>query len=284
MTLKRKICALIIGATPLMVGSAAIADPILEKTPSLPRLTGYHAIYNLSLSHSSGNGAPSSVRGRIAFDFTGSACDGYVENFHQVTELQAAEGPPRLSVMRSATFEAGDGKDFRFEIESKLDDAPAENLGGKANKASAASLSIDLAKPLRQRFEFSGEAPFPAEHLRRILAAAESDEKLLEAKVYDGSDDGVKVLNTTTIIGKVATGAVAEKAAQIEPLSKLRRWPVSISYFDINEKDAPPLYVMSFDLYENGVSRALNLDYGDFALAGEITELSLLPSSAGCDR
>ncbi len=116
------------------------------------------------------------------------------------------------------------------------------------------------------------------------MTAALANEKIVEAKVYDGSEDGEAILDTTTVIGNVTTGAVSEKAAQIEGLSKLRRWPVSISYFEFGEKDAGPMYVMSFDLYENGISRALKLDYGDFALAGEMTELALLPTPAACER
>jgi EipB-like len=34
--------------------------------------------------------------------------------------------------------------------------------------------------------------------------------------------------------------------------------------------------VLSFDLFENGVSGALKLDFGDFALKGELKRLELL--------
>jgi hypothetical protein len=37
---------------------------------------------------------------------------------------------------------------------------------------------------------------------------------------------------------------------------------------------------LSFDLYENGISRALRLDYGDFILAGEMSSLELLSEPA----
>jgi hypothetical protein len=59
----------------------------------------------------------------------------------------------------------------------------------------------------------------------------------------------------------------------------LRRWPVTISYFDSAKKDAAPEYVLSFDLYENGVSGSLKLDYGTFALAAQLTQFELLPSA-----
>jgi hypothetical protein len=36
-----------------------------------------------------------------------------------------------------------------------------------------------------------------------------------------------------------------------------------------------PVYAITFELYENGVSRALLLDYGDFILSGEMTSLEM---------
>ena len=61
--------------------------------------------------------------------------------------------------------------------------------------------------------------------------------------------------------------------------SLLARWPVTISYFDhaVVEKsgEQTPVYAITFELYENGVSRALLLDYGDFVLTGEMTSLEL---------
>jgi len=40
------------------------------------------------------------------------------------------------------------------------------------------------------------------------------------------------------------------KAAHIPELDNVRRWPVSISYFETGKKDGAPSYILSFDLYE----------------------------------
>ena len=54
---------------------------------------------------------------------------------------------------------------------------------------------------------------------------------------------------------------------------------MTISYFDraAAEKsgEQTPIYAITFELYENGVSRALVLDYGDFVLTGEMTSLEM---------
>jgi hypothetical protein len=243
-------------------------------------LAPHRAVYELTLSKSVGSKSPTAAHGRIAFDFGGSPCEGYVQNFRQLTELQPAEGPTRVSDMHSATFEDPDGKNFDFKMRTSVDNEAAETIDGKASKSSNGPLLVNLSKPKHSRFDLGDDVVFPTEHLRRILAAAESGKNLLEVKVYDGSETGDKVFETTTYIGHPDASPAVEAAAQIPALEKLRRWPVSISYFEAGKKDESPSYVLSFDLYENGVSRALKLDYGDFVLSGEMSSLELLSEPA----
>ena len=70
------------------------------------------------------------------------------------------------------------------------------------------------------------------------------------------------------------------------------RWPVTISYFDKDKApksgEQTPVYAIGFELYENGISRALSLDYNDFVVAGKLTSLEIkdgetLPLSNGQD-
>jgi hypothetical protein len=268
------LAAFSLAAFPL-ASSAARAEPALVLAP-------HRAVYELKLLTASGTKAPAQARGRIAFDFTGSACEGYVQNFRQITELQPEEGSARVSDMRSATFEAGDGHDYRFQITTRVDGG-VDNIDGDARKTQNQQFSVEMTKPKRERLDLAGPVLFPTEHIRHILASARAQETILEARVYDGSGDGSKIFETTTVIGKPLATAANEKPAQIDALKSVRRWPVTISYFEANKKDEGPAYVLSFDLYENGISRALRLDYGDFVLGGEMTDLKLLPAQK-CDK
>jgi hypothetical protein len=268
-------CAALVLAAFSLDPSAARAEPALVLAP-------HRAVYELNLLSASGSRAPTQAHGRIAFDFTGSACEGYVQNFRQITELQPEEGSVRVSDMRSATFEAGDGHDYRFQITTKVDDG-GEDVDGDARKAQNQKFSVDLTRPKRTRLDLPGPVLFPTEHIRHILASARAQETILEARVYDGSGDGSKVFATMSVIGKPTTTATDEKATRIDALKNMRRWPVTISYFETDKRDGEPAYILSFDLYENGISRALKLDYGDFVLSGEMTELTLLPVPK-CDK
>jgi hypothetical protein len=271
-------------ATGQAPGRAAIgAKPVGAKPVGAIALASHRAVYELKLMKSTGTKSPTSAQGRIAFDFTGSPCEGYAQSFRQLTELQPAEGPVRVSDMYSATFEDAEGRSYDFRMQTKIDDSAAEAIDGKAVRSPQGALAVELYKPKANRFKLVTGVIFPTEHLRRILAAAQAGQNVLEVKVYDGSETGEKVFDTTTIIGHAIREPAVEEAARIPELAKLRRWPVSIAYFEAGRGDRGPSYTLSFDLYENGISRALKLDYGDFILAGEMSSLELLAEPA-CRR
>ena len=59
-----------------------------------------------------------------------------------------------------------------------------------------------------------------------------------------------------------------------------KRWPVTVSYFDkaAASGDQTPVYAIRFEVYENGASRALMLDYNDFSIGGELTSIEFKES------
>ena len=62
-------------------------------------------------------------------------------------------------------------------------------------------------------------------------------------------------------------------------LISIKRYPVTVSYFDDGAGERTPSYVLGFELYENGVSRALRLDYGGFALRGDLKSIEFLKTT-----
>ena len=240
----------------------------------------HRAVYELSLLQATGRKAPEAVSGRIMMEFTGSACEGYVTNFRQVTDLQPAEGEPHVADMRSTTFEDPDAKTFSFKIDTKIDQITTESVDGNASHTGDGAMKINLMKPFEAKLDRDKGILFPTEHMRHILKAAREGEKLVETQAFDGSDTGEKIFNTLSVIGAVIEAPATDKPAQIEALKGVKRWPVSISYFDAAKPDNPPQYVLSFDLYENGIARALKLDYGDFVLGGDMTELTYIGDGA----
>ena len=266
----------------------AIAFGVMHPTMAAPAadkvfLAPHRAVYDLKLAKSKGSRGISSVRGRILYDFSGNACEGYDLQFRQVSELDSGEGKHVLSDLRSTTWEAGKANKFRFNSENRLNDRRTDFVDGSAGR-DAEALSINLNKPKEKNFTVPVGAIFPTEHMRRIIVAAREGKTILELPVYDGSETGEKLYNTLSVIGKaIAPGEKPpqDAAAKIPALAKLTRWPVTISYFErqsANQQqtgEQTPVYAITFELYENGISRALSLDYSDFTISGEMTSLEL---------
>lgn len=247
-------------------------------------LAAHRAIYDLKLQNVGGKRPVQSVRGRIVYDFSGTACEGYALQYRQVTELDSGEGPTMLSDIRSSTWEDGTSSHFKYMFRTFLDSRVKDLVEGSAERQDK-GVAARLTKPRERRVEL-GEVTFPTGHIRKIIRAAEAGEKTLEAAVYDGSDNGEKVYDTLAVIGpKIVPGTKPpqDAAGGKDGLSTLARWPVSLSYFDQGkggrEGEQTPIYSIAFELYENGISRALQINYGDFSVTGEMTSLELSPST-----
>ena len=274
--------SVITGSTVLAFTLSAHAQVPAEKPP---HLAPHRAIYDLTLASSKGARTIESARGRIAFDFTGDACEGYALKFRQVTVLESAESGTKTSDLRTANFESGDGKTIRFRNDTGTGEGPGQSVDGNAERRSN-GLAVRLRSPKRDNVSLDGTAVFPNTQMRDLIVAARAGKSTVSMKMFDGSDDGRTVYETLSVIGKrIEPGKVdgLEEPAKQEGLAKLARWPVTMSYFKPGRTDQTPVYVLGFDLYENGISRALRLDYGEFALKGEMTRLEFLPEKP-CQR
>lgn len=268
--------------------SLALATPTLAVEAATPgvELIPHRAVYDLSLLRTGGTRGLNGARGRIAMDFGGNACEGYTLSYRQVTVLESGEAGPRTLDTRTATYEAGDGMSMRFKSTSLSESGSGSGVDGDAKLTPDGSLDVQFKRPRNATFAASGQPVFPTEHLKRLIEAGRKGQTTLSVKVYDGSDDGKKVYDTLALIGRriePGPGAGLEEAVRQGAFAKASRWPVTISYFAEGSADRTPVYTISFELYENGVSRALKLDYGDFVLKGDLQSLQV-EAAAPCQR
>jgi EipB-like len=242
-------------------------------------LAPHRAVYDLTLTRTRGKRPIQSVRGRILYDFAGSACEGYALQFRQVSEIDSGEGKVALSDLQATTWEEGEAKSFRFNSQNTVDDRVVDAVNGNAERSSS-EVAVKLTKPKSKTVDLAAKIVFPTEHMRRIIDAAKEGKTLLELPVYDGSENGEKTYSTLTVIGReiAPDEKKPDDAAAGKPmLASLKRWPVTISYFEQGAASGEqlPVYAIGFELYENGISRALSLDYGDFVVSGVMSQLEV---------
>jgi len=245
-------------------------------------LASHRAAYDISLSEPTSPNfgsvqTPVAATGLIAYEFRGSACDGYTSSFRQMTEMERSEGEPLAMDVNAMSFEAADGASMRFKIDTKgIQGAPP--VAGTATRSANDDLKVELTEPAAKTIDFGRDVLFPTQHVERLIEASKTGGSVVQARVYDGSDTGAKIYATMAVIGKEASAPSAD-ATNAAALKDIRRWPVVVSYFNEASKDSAPEYTLSYDLYENGVSGSLKLDYGTFALSAHLRKLEILPTS-----
>jgi hypothetical protein len=274
--------SLALAVAALAFGSGLAGGPAQAASgPFLP----HQALYDLSLLKSRGSSSINSARGRILYNFSGSACEGYTSEFRQVSELESGEDKVTLSDLRSTSWEDGEGKSYRFKIDSRMNDTDSSPVDGVAERTGD-HVTVKLKQPEAKTFTLDGSTVFPTQQIQRIIEAARAGKSVLELTVYDGSDNGEKVYNTLSVIGQAIPGdkaiATPDPSTTSDVMKSLTRWPVTVSYYDHDAKstegEQTPVYSMSFELYENGVSRALVLDYNDFVVAGAMGKFDVRDS------
>lgn len=259
-----------------IVSFALLATSSVQAAPAAGAggLAAHRAVYDLSLKDASERSGISGMVGRMVYEFNGSACEGYTVSFRFVTEIASGEDS-RLTDQQTTTFEDVRKGTFSFVTRSYVDQKLDHEVRGSA-EVKGDALALDLDQPEKLAVDIA-MARFPTEHMIELIDKARKGERFYESRIYDGSDEGDKAMITTTILGdkQPVEGSDAE-AKQAGDLADDAFWPVSMSYFEETaEGDGLPVYSIAFKLYENGVTRDLTMDYGDFVLQGQLAQLDI---------
>ena len=264
---------------------AVWARPSLAVGPGGVRLQPHVAVYDLSLKDAQDRLGIVGVNGRLAIEVSGSECEDWTVKFRMVSQFQSDDQTTRLLDTQSSTWEAGDGKSInvsqRHYVDSSLDSeskvAAAQDAAGRTRG------TVDKPKP--QEFALADGTIFPVKHLQRLLEAAKRGELRDESNVFDGTE-GSKAYTAITFLGRPREKG-SHKTELVskggEELANVRAWPATISYYDQAQQennDGLPSYEVSVEMFENGLSGDMVIDYGDYALSAKLAKLQLKPYGA----
>ena len=245
-------------------------------------LAPHRAVYEMSLAAARGGSGVTQVTGRMVYELTGSACEGYTQNMRFVTNMVNQSGTAVITDLRSWSWEDSGSKRFRFNSSQFRDEKPTEATAGDASRApTGGDVKVELTKPAKKDLSLRPGVYFPMQHSLAVLDAARAGKSVFRADLFDGSEKGEKVYDTVSFIGRMQPAGGNRQLPAVkdaERLDTMPAWPISIGYFErgSERKDAVPVYELTFLFFENGVSRKLFIDYGEFAIQGEIKEIAFL--------
>lgn len=256
------------------LAALALAHATLPADAGAASLAAHRAVYDLSLKSATERSGISGMVGRMVYEFNGNACEGYTVSFRFVTEIATGEDS-RVTDQQTTTFEDIRNRTFRFVTRSFVNQQLDREIRGGAT-IEGDEMQVTLEQPEKLALDLA-VARFPTEHMIEMINHAKNGERFYESRIYDGSDDGDRSMITTTIMGaKQPVESDDTEAKSAGDLADDAFWPVSMSYFEEDSQgDGLPVYSIAFKLYENGVTRDLTMDYGDFVLEGRLAQLDM---------
>ena len=252
--------------------AVAVGAPAAQASPIV---TPHRAVYDLSLLKSRGEGPVTQARGRLEFEWA-DVCSGWTVHQRTRVEVFYAEGAVVDFGWTLTAFESKDGQHYRFFIRRFDASGPSEELRGEARLSGPGAGGVaTFSEPEAREVVLPAGTMFPTAHSLLLIETAEGDALPVWRVVFDGSgDEGLFGVSAVISHPLPADG----EAAVDSPLVRGQRsWRLHMAYFGMDETVAEPEHEQTLRLFANGVVDQLVLDYGDFALQGDLTEIESQP-------
>jgi EipB-like len=251
--------------------AALAALALLASAPAeAVELAAHRAVYRLTLTSTRADVAAAS--GSIAYEAI-DGCDGWAVRQRLQMNLTNREGQDIEMVSDYATWEAKDGLSFRFRMKQTTESAVTSQTEGEAKlDRPGGPGEAHYTAPRDMVHKLPEGTLFPMAHTAVILDAARDGKKFLALPLFDGMADSGAQDSAITILG----WNKPEKS-EFPSLSELPFTRVHIAFFGRESGTTTPDLEVGMRYWANGVDDDLQLDFGDFVMAGKMTEFTPQP-------
>ena len=238
----------------------------------------HHALYSMSLDHANADAGVTGAGGTMAYQW-GETCDGWTVEQRYRLKMGYAESPDVTIASNFVTWEAKDGLRYRFNQKETRNGEDKEEIHGTAKLDGPGNGgTVDFEQPEAKSFKLPPGALFPSAHTIFLLDKAQAGENFISRQVFDGATVESAVLVSAVIGPKVEPDAEAVKKS---PLLNRPGWRVRLAFFPADPKAEKPDYELGMLLLDNGISRDMEIDYGEYTIRAKLDDIEALPKP-GC--
>ncbi|HUI18539.1 MAG TPA: DUF1849 family protein [Alphaproteobacteria bacterium] len=236
-------------------------------------LIPHHAFYTLRLGHSSVQGDVVEASGGMAIEVS-ETCEAWLTKQRLLLRIVRDEGDDMVTDNNFTSWEAKDGRRYRFNVRNRLNGSVNEEYRGEARlNANGGGGVAKFTLPKKQEVILPSGTLFPTAHVRFVIDSARKGTRMLDRIVFDGaSDDGPD--ETSVVLGEPTA---LEQLPGLDAKRGQPTWPMRWAFFPIGSKSSLPDYELALRMLENGVVVDLSLVYDDFTVGGKISFFATLP-------
>jgi hypothetical protein len=265
-TRQRRFCGAALALAAVTAVGATRAAPAAQIAP-------HRALYSMTLGSVRNDSGVVDAHGAMVYQW-GETCDGWTIEQRYRLKLHYAESADADIVSRFVTWESKDGLRYRFsETETRNGDVD-EDVSGEAQldgpgKGGVARFSHPRAATLR----LAPGVLFPSAHTILLIDKAGAGTTFISRQVFDGSAEE----NAVQVSAFIGSSTAADPAsAQLSPLLLRPGWHVRLAFFPADAKAEEPDYELDMLLLDNGVSRDMDIDYGDYTIRAKLDDIEAL--------
>jgi hypothetical protein len=263
----------------------ALAAAVLAFAVSTPAamavdVAPHRALYSMSLGSAKSGSNVVAASGSMVFEW-GDTCDGWTIEQRYRLRLQYAESDEVEIASSYITWESKDGLRYRFNERKLKNGDVEEEVRGEAKLDGPGKGGVaEFSRPKRSRMDLAPGVIFPTSHTLEIIERAAAGEQFMAKNVFDGTGEE-NAVEITAVIGAGQEASAGNGGEIKSPLLERPSWRVRLAFFPAGSSDERPDYELGMRLHDNGISRDMVLDYGDFAVKARLDKLEGLPKP-GC--
>jgi hypothetical protein len=240
---------------------------------SAAEIAPHRAFYSMSLGSVRSDSEVADARGAMVYQW-GETCDGWTIEQRYRLKLRYSEAGDTDVVSRFITWESKDGLRYRFSEKETKNGAVTEEISGEAQLDGPGKGGIArFSKPRPETIQLATGVLFPSAHTILLIERARTGATFVSRQVFDGSAEE----NAVQVSAFIAAKPTADRtAAKLDPLLERPGWRIRLAFFPADAKADVPDYELGMMLLDNGVSRDMIIDYGDYTIRAKLDDIEAL--------
>jgi EipB-like len=298
----RSVCGVaVLASVCLLDGTAGAVETASAPTNGV-QIAAHRALYTMSLAHSKTDSGVTGAQGEMGYQW-GETCDGWtVEQRYRLT-INYAESQDVAIDSNFVTWESKDGLRYRFNQRETRNGTVDQEIRGSAQlDGPGKGGTVTFEKPQPQTMKLPPGALFPSTHTILLIQKAKAGEDFVARQVFDGATVEGAVLVSAVIGKKVEPNPAAqsdpkadpEGAADVkgetdssgkaaspdpslhDPVLQRPGWRMRLAFFPSDPNSETPDYELGMLLLDNGISRDMTIDYGDYTINAKLSKIEPL--------
>ena len=242
---------------------------------SAPVMAPHRAVYDLSLS-AVGDGDVVTAEGQLTFVLS-DMCSAWSTQQQLHLRTTGRSGAEAISDSDYAVLEEKDGSSLVFRADQTENGTPAPRIAGEARMGIRGG-SVHYTAPATHDVALPVGTLFPVAYTRAVIAAGLAGRGQISPDLFDGTVETGALGTYVLLLGQQA----APVAVPFPALATLPAVRVHVAYYNSATHDMTPMFQTGMRYFINGVADNVELDFGQFRVAGTLREFRLLPAHDRC--